>query len=109
MIEKIIKLEFANWRLHTQDRYTDIYHAVKSAQKNLWCRHDILLSDPFVGVDGIYVRLKIPDEKETESLSIGRRLRGISKYLLQKDVYKIHREGTRLLNFYDVTDTFEKW
>lgn len=110
MHRRFVKLEFANFRLHTLSRYDDIYHAVKHAQKNLWRRHGIFLSDPFVEKDGIFVCVKFPDEAvkgDNSDENIGRRLKGISNYLVELKPYKYSRVGNRLLNYYDVTDLYD--
>lgn len=110
MSRRVLKLEFANYRLDTLSRYDDIYHAAKHAQKNLWRRHGIFLSDPFILKDSIYVSIRFPDERTKGSNSdenVARRLRGISKYLTQFEPYKSSCVGNRLLNYDDVTDLYD--
>lgn len=107
MEKRTVMLRFANFRLHTADHFDDICEAVKHAQRNLWLRHEVVLSDPFIKNDNVFVTVEFPEEDEVST--VGYRLKGISNYLLRLKLYEAHRVGNRLLNYYDVTDLPEMW
>lgn len=107
MNKRTVMLRFANFRLHTADHFDDICKAVKHAQRNLWIRHEVTLSDPFIKHENVFVTVEFPEGYKVTT--VGHHLRGISNYLLRSKLYETHRVGNRLLNYYDVTDLVENW
>ena len=107
---KIIKvqLEFADPTVKAIDHIQNLREASKSAGLNLFSRYDIQLQYPMpTNDDRVVVEVRVPDEDVDDFLqSLGRRLRGISKYLLDTygKTYRPMQIGNRLLNYIPIGD-----
>lgn len=102
MIAKNVFIEFADPRIKAIDHISDISEAVSNAQWNLY-RYKINLHLPKIINNMVILAIDIPEDL-AEKINFGRRLRGISKYLLANhgDFYKKYLIGTRLLNYIEM-------
>lgn len=110
MITKTIQLEFANPNIRAIDHIVDIRKAAEYAGLNLYGRYDVQLQYPMPTDDNsVVVDIKIPDAM-AESFSVGKRLRGISTYLLKHypERYEPYLVGNRLLNYIDLQEPGKK-
>lgn len=100
MVRKVVVINFANGNLKAINRITDISEAVAHAEKNLLIKHGIAVMGLYDTKNKLVLELGIPDEI-SENFTPGRHLRGISKYLLNKNekYYKYFLVGTRLLHY----------
>ena len=96
--QRLIQIEFASPKILAKDRLNDISEAVSHSNRNLYYKHNVFISSPFVKNDKVFVNLNIPTAL-SESFNVGNHLRGISLYLLREKDYKQYRVGTRLLFF----------
>ena len=105
LISRFIQIDFADPGIKAVDEFTDIREAVRNAGLNLYSRFDIQLQDPRIRDGRVIVEVKIP-ESDAGSFTAGRRLRGISAYLLRryKDKYIPHKVGDRLLVYADAEE-----
>lgn len=97
-----IRIEFASPSIKAIDHLSDIQEAVVYASKNL-LRNEIRMSNVYTKDDKVFVNLLVPEERYPK-FRIGRRLRGISVFLLkQNPQYQKYKVGTRVLFFLDVS------
>ena len=103
-----VQLEFANPTVKAINHIHNIREASKYAGLNLYARYDIQLQYPMpTSDDRVVVEVKVPDEDLDDFVqSLGRRLRGISKYLLDNygNTYRPIQVGNRLLNYIHIGD-----
>ncbi len=103
MVTKSVLIEFADPNIKASDHFKDITNAVVHAQFNLRMRHGVKLRMPIGAKIGVVLEMDIPEEM-ADNFNFGKRLQGISKYLLDKyhDFYKDYRVGNRLLYYMPV-------
>lgn len=106
MVTKTIWIEFADRRIRAIDHIFDIQKAVDNARLNLFSRFDIRIQNTHITEDDRFiVEMNVPEEL-SDDFNAGRRLRGISKYLLNEHLfgnrYQAYRVGKRLLNYNEV-------
>lgn len=102
---KTIMIKFVNPSLNIYHAISDMSDAIKNASYNLYSRYGVTILKPVIYTDdAVVVKLKIPQN----DFSIGRHLRGISKYLLEKcdDRYSRYVVGTRLLTYTELPDKY---
>lgn len=100
---------FAKNGVKVSDHFADICDAIESARMNLLCRHKVkIVSVKETAVNSFILKLLIPDEMY-DSFSFGKRLRGISAYLLKihPEKYSSLRVGQRLLYFDVISEETE--
>lgn len=96
---KTVRIEFANPTVKAIDYISDISKAVRSASKNLYTKHDVVISEPRIEYELVFVDLLIP-RQIFSNFKVGNHLRGISTFLLKHDdQYRKYCVGTRLLYF----------
>lgn len=98
-------IKFVNPSLNIYHAISDMSDAIKNASYNLYSRYGVTILKPVIYTDdAVVVKLKIPQN----DFSIGRHLRGISKYLLEKcnDRYSRYVVGTRLLTYTELPDKY---
>lgn len=106
----VVRIEFADHRLDAFDYKDQLTEAVRFARKNLWCRHDVFVKDPVIFNHEVYVILEFGEGSNLneDTFSIGKHLRGISKYLVSNYDFQKHKVGSRLLYFKRVgSDIYE--
>lgn len=99
---KRIILSFANPKIRACDHLNDLTEAIESAFCNLKSRFKITLKGPIIIQDTLVaVDVTFP---EGTKFNVGRRLRGISVYLLKNkpEIYKQYQIGTRLLTYIEI-------
>ena len=96
--QMLVQIEFASPKILAKDRLDDSLEAVVHSNRNLYYKHNVFVSLPFVKNDKVFVNLNIPTAL-SENFRVGNHLRGISSYLLREKDYKQYRIGTRLLFF----------
>lgn len=100
-VTKRVILKFADSKIKAIDHIHDLRRATENASLNLNLRYNVVLQYPMpTDDDQVYLDIRIPDEL-AESFSYGKRLRGISNYLLstRRDFYEQHLVGNRLLTY----------
>lgn len=97
-VNKKVQIDFADQRIKAIDHIQDIRRAVESASLNLNLRHNVVLQYPMPENGRVVLEIRLPEEM-VDSFSYGKRLRGISKYLLHNfgDRYRQYLVGNRLL------------
>ena len=106
MVTKKIQIEFADPNMRAIDHIQDIRKAAEYAGINLYSRYNVQLQYPMPTKDGkVVIEIYIPDEM-VESFSVGRRLRGISNYLLSKCKVQYYDflVGNRLLHYIELPE-----
>ena len=114
-----VLITFANHKIAASRYITQLRKAIESAHWNLGSRFGVTISEPrllingygavgAVGVVGVVIDVTVPEdfEEKTHGPFIpGRRLRGISVYLLKKwpDTFKQYLVGSRLLYYTDIS------
>ena len=117
--DKIIKITFACKPLTINNYIEDFRKAVEYAKINLLRKYNIKISILEVNQDSVYLNFIVPDnliKNESDendysnSLNVGKRLKGISNYLLKysdhKYIYNSMLKGKRLLDYQDITDLY---
>ena len=100
-VTKRVIIEFASPDIRAIDNIQDIRRATESASLNLNARYDVILQYPMPTDDErVYLDVRIPDEL-VDSFSYGKRLRGLSNYLLKNcgGKYQQYLVGNRLLTY----------
>lgn len=99
---KTVLIQFAKPNIETSSHVDEIQEAIKKANANLYGRFNIWISYQGQVKNGFFVKMESPDEKEISC--IGRRLRGISQYLLKHyPIYRDYLVGCRLFLYHDIT------
>ena len=108
LVTKKVRIEFADTRIQAIDAIADIREAVDHASLNLYSRYGIQLQYPMPTNGKVYLEIRVPVEMAS-NFSYGKRLRGLSLYLLKQhgEKYKQYLVGNRLLSYYDITDMKE--
>ena len=108
-------ISFANSKIVPRQYFTELRKAIEYAHWNLGSRFGVTLSEPRLALNGygMVIDVTIPDDFEDKThgpFIPGRRLRGISAYLLKKwpDVFKPYLVGSRLLYYADVSELKEE-
>lgn len=102
-MKRRILIHFANPNVNPSEHIEEIREAIHKANRNLYGRFDIWISDPEIINSSIVVDLNCQNEDVIKQP--GRRLRGISQYLLKHyPIYSDYLNGTRLFNYVDVTE-----
>ena len=100
-VTKRVIIEFASPDIRAIDCIQDIRLASKNASLNLNMRYDVILQYPMpTDDDRVYLDIRIPDEL-VDSFSYGKRLRGISSFLLKSygEKYERYLVGNRLITY----------
>ncbi len=105
-VTKRVIIEFASPDIRAIDCIHDIRLASNNASLNLNMRYNVVLQYPMpTDDDRVYLDVRIPDEL-ADSFSYGKRLRGISSFLLKNfgEKYEQYLVGNRLLTYTLVED-----
>ena len=98
-ISRFVQLDFADSTIDTSDNIDYIREAVEFAKCNLLSRHGILLEPPIITeFNRVVIEVKVPEDKN-ENFSTGKRLSGISAYLLRTYPEKFHKQNNRLFHY----------
>lgn len=99
-VNKKVQIDFADSSIKAIDHIQDIRRAVENASLNLNMRYNVVLQYPMPENGRVVLEIRIPDEM-VESFSYGKRLRGISNFLLNScgGRYQQHQVGNRLLTY----------
>lgn len=111
-----VLITFASHKITPAKYVTQLRKAIESAHWNLGSRFGVTLSEPRLlvkgsgaaSVVGVVIDVTVPDDFEEKTYGPfipGRRLRGISAYLLKKwpDTFKQYLVGSRLLYYTDIS------
>ena len=100
MVYTKVKLQFADSKIDILKHFNDVQQAIRFARINLWDRCEIMLYDPRVDNEEVFVTMVSEDKID----NVGHHLQGVSRYLLKSDFYKEHRVGTRLLKYVETAN-----
>jgi hypothetical protein len=105
MVNKKVRIEFADPRINAIDAISDIRKAAENAAMNLNMRYDIQLQYPMPENGMVTVGIRIPED-QAEGFAFGNRLRGISSYLLKNcnGKYNQYLVGKRLLTYTEIKE-----
>lgn len=104
-MKKRILVSFAKQGVYhfRSERIEEFKKALHKANRNLYGRFGIWLSDPHICLSGYIIEMDYPPDVEIKN--VGSRLKGIPMYLLKNyPLYKTYLVGTRLFNYMDITE-----
>lgn len=108
-VNKKVQIDFADSSIKAIDHIQDIRRAVENASLNLNMRYNVVLQYPMPENGRVVLEIRIPDEM-VDSFSYGKRLRGISNFLLNScgNRYQDHQVGNRLLTYTLLDDSSQE-